>query len=115
MSSGNPSNPRTNTVYMNTITQDISINPLGGELQKVAYPATGKTDQPKPFRTSNLVGPVTKNNKPQYAVKWVGYRGPTTELGRDLMEDVPKMINLYIVLKIKKEFHFEKTTKEKGI
>ena len=55
-----------------------------------------KYDQPKFFRISKLVKPVTKDNEAAYVVNWVGFRGrPTIELRKNLMEDVPKMVNLF--------------------
>ena len=69
---------------------------MNEDLLLVNYPIMNQYDQPKFFRISKLVKPVTKDNEPAYVVNWVGFRGrPTIELRKNLMEDVPKMINLF--------------------
>ena len=69
---------------------------MNEDLLLVNYPIMNKYDQPKFFRISKLVKPVTKDNEAAYVVNWVGFRGrPTIELRKNLMEDVPKMVNLY--------------------
>ena len=48
------------------------------------------------FRISKLVKSVTKDNEAACVVIWVRFRGrPTIDLRKDLMEDVPKTVNLY--------------------
>jgi len=47
------------------------------------------------FVISKLVKPVIKDNTEYYEVQWKGYCGTTLELRDELLEDVPKMVNLY--------------------
>jgi hypothetical protein len=68
---------------------------LEEDLLKIAYPVMNTTSQPSFYRISRLVRPAIKNNKPHYEVKWVGYRQTTIEPRDQLLQDVPKMINLY--------------------
>ena len=48
------------------------------------------------MRASNLSEkPVIKNNTPHYEVKWKNYTETTIEPRKDLLEDVPKLLNAF--------------------
>ena len=65
------------------------------DLLLVNYPIMNQYDQPKFFRISKLMEAITKDNEPAYIVRWVGHKEKTIELRKNLMEDVPKMVNLH--------------------
>ncbi len=54
-----------------------------------------KIEKVQKFVISKLVKPVIKDNKEYYEVQWKGYRETTLEPRDVLLEDVPKMLNLY--------------------
>ena len=65
------------------------------ELLKVVGDPQNKIEKVQKFVISKLVKPVIKDNKEYYEVQWKGYRETTLEPRDALLEDVPKMVNLY--------------------
>ena len=65
------------------------------ELLKVVGDPQNKIEKVQKFIISKLVKPVIKDNKEYYEVQWKGYRETTLEPRDALLEDVPKMVNLY--------------------
>lgn len=54
-----------------------------------------KLNQPKLYEISKIVKPVVRANEPHYEVLWKGYRQTTVEPRKQLLKDVPKMVNLF--------------------
>jgi len=65
------------------------------ELLKIVGDPQNKIVKPTTFTVSKLIKPVIKDNEDYYEVQWKGYREHTLEPRENLLEDIPKMVNLY--------------------
>jgi hypothetical protein len=77
------------------VLEGISERFVEEDLQKIAYPVMNDVNQPSLDKLNKLVKPVTKNNKPHYDTKWVGYKDITIEPRSSLIKDAPKVVKRY--------------------